>query len=186
MVDDESEIFFALPGKARSAGLFPSPLSRWLVGSEKPVVRYLCEDYRLRTQISDSLVQSSANEHGSHLVSLVLPCMVRGAVGTLSGLESTLSLLVLRSLNPVTKETAITAVILGRTSPDPGLGSPVELRGGDTHGLLNLSGIGKALSSQGITAKKAPPPFLQIEPARSCGNEDVLETWMVRKPRAGL
>ena len=65
--------------------------------------------------------------------------------------------LVLRSLKAIRKEAAIMAMVLGRTSPDPRVGSPVELSGGDPRGLLNLIGVGKALSSQGIAAEEAPP-----------------------------
>src|SRR5258706_1276481 len=54
--------------------------------------------------------------------------------------------LVLRSLNAITKEATIVAMILGRASPDPGLSPQVELSGGDAGGLLNLLGIGKALA----------------------------------------
>src|SRR5205823_5895697 len=50
--------------------------------------------------------------------------------------------LMLGSLNTVTKESAIVAMILGRTPPDPGVGARIELRSGDTGSLLNLLGIG--------------------------------------------
>ncbi len=54
------------------------------------------------------------------------------------------------------------ARVLGRTSPDPRLGSPVELSGRDTCGLFHLISIGKALSSQGIAHAQRPihPGFL--------------------------
>src|SRR5213595_3769885 len=39
---------------------------------------------------------------------------------------------VLRSLKPIRKEAPIVTRILRRTSPDPGVGSPVELSGRDT------------------------------------------------------
>ena len=55
--------------------------------------------------------------------------------------------LMLRSLKAIRKEAAIVAMILGRPSPDPGVGPQVELRGGNAGGLLNLTGVGKALSS---------------------------------------
>ena len=86
--------------------------------------------------------------------------------------------LVLRSLNTITKESTIVTVILGRPSPDPGLGPPVELRGGDTGSLFDLLGIGKTLPGQCVPAKQAPPALLQIEPARPCWDEDVMEPWM--------
>ena len=78
------------------------------------------------------------------------------------------------------------AVILGRTSPHPGLGAPVELRGGDTGGLFDRFGIGKTLTRQGITAEEPPPALLQIEPARPGGNEDVMDARMIDKRGAGL
>jgi hypothetical protein len=70
------------------------------------------------------------------------------------------------------------AMILGRTSPDPGLGASIELSGGDTGGLFDLLGVGKTLSSQRIPPEKTPPALLQIEPARSCWNEDVMDARM--------
>jgi hypothetical protein len=89
---------------------------------------------------------------------------------------------VLGSLNPVTKEAAIAAVILGRASPDPGLSPPVELRSGDAGGLLNLLGIGKTLASERIAAEEPPPALLQIEPARPSGYEHVMDTGMRFQP----
>jgi hypothetical protein len=62
----------------------------------------------------------------------------------------------------------------------------VELRRSDAGRLLNLIGIGKALSGQGIATEETPPALLQIEPAGSFGNEDVLDTRMLRQPEAGL
>ena len=58
------------------------------------------------------------------------------------------------------------AMILGRSAPDPGIGSPVELSGSDASGLLNLIRVGKALAGQRIATEKAPPALLQVEPAR--------------------
>ncbi len=74
----------------------------------------------------------------------------------------------------------------GRTPPDPGLGAQVELSGGNTGRLLDFLGSGKALPSKRITAKEAPPAFLQIEPARSGGNEDLLDARMRFEPGARL
>ena len=92
------------------------------------------------------------------------------------------AVLVLSSLNTITKESAIVAMVLRWAAPDPGLGAPVELCGGDTGGLFDLLGVGKTLSSQRIPPEKAPPALLQIEPARSCWNEDVMDAWMPFQP----
>ena len=92
--------------------------------------------------------------------------------------------LVLRSLNAVTKDTPIVTSGFGRPSPDPGPGSPIELGHGHTGHLLDLSGIGEALSSQSIAEEESPPALLQIQPARSLGNEDMQEARMVSKPGA--
>ena len=93
---------------------------------------------------------------------------------------------VLRSLNAITKESAITARDLRWASPDPGLRPQVELSGGDASSLLNLLGSGKALPGEGVTAEEAPPALLQVEPARSRGNEDVMEAGMLLQPGARL
>ena len=63
------------------------------------------------------------------------------------------------------KEAAMMAMILGRSTPDPGVGSPVELSGRGASGLLNLVGIGKALTRQGIASIEPPPALLQVEEA---------------------
>src|SRR5439155_8136972 len=72
------------------------------------------------------------------------------------------------------------------TSPHPGFGSQIELSGRDAGGLLNLIGIGKALSSQRITTEEAPPALLQVEPAGSFGNEEVVNAGVLGQPGAGL
>ncbi len=77
-------------------------------------------------------------------------------------------------------------MILGRASPDPRLGSQVELRGSDAGSLLDLLGIGKTLPRKGITAEEAPPALLQIEPARSGRNEDVMDARILFEPGARL
>src|SRR5438270_6495655 len=97
-----------------------------------------------------------------------------------------LDYLVLRSLKAIRKEATVVAMILGGTSPEPRVGSPVELSCSDASGLLDLVGVGKTLSSQGITAEEPPPALLQIEPARSFGNEDVVNAGVLSQPSAGL
>jgi hypothetical protein len=95
-------------------------------------------------------------------------------------------LLLLRSLKAITKESAVVAVILGRSTPDPRLGAPIELSGGDARGLLNLVGVGETLSSQGIATEEPPPAFLEVQPAGSFRDEDVVEAGMLGQPGAGL
>ena len=78
------------------------------------------------------------------------------------------------------------ARVLGRTSPDPRLGSPVELSDRDTCGLFHLISIGKALSSQGIAPEQAPPALLQVQPTGTFRNEDEMKAGMLSQPRASL
>ncbi len=56
-----------------------------------------------------------------------------------------IDILLLRSLNPVTKKAATMATDFGRATPDPGLGASIELSGGHARGLFALVGIGKTL-----------------------------------------
>jgi hypothetical protein len=92
----------------------------------------------------------------------------------------------LRSLKAIGKEAAIVTMILGRSTPDPRIGAPVELSGGDARRLLDLISIGKTLSRQRIAAEETPPAFLQVEPAGSFGNEDVVKARMLSQPGPGL
>src|SRR5438132_1168417 len=94
--------------------------------------------------------------------------------------------LVLHSSKPVTKETPTVTRGLRRASPDPGLGPQVELSGGDARGLLDLLGIGKTLPGERIAAEEPPPTLLQVEPARSGGDEDVMDARMFNQPGARL
>jgi len=92
----------------------------------------------------------------------------------------------LRSLNAVTKDTPIMTMILGRASPDPGLSSPVELSRRYMRRLLDFRGGGETLPSQGIATEEPPPAFLQIQPAGSRRDKDVMEARMLCHPGAGL
>ena len=58
----------------------------------------------------------------------------------------------------------------------------IELRGRDVGSPLDLTGIGKTLSGERITTEEPPPAFLQIEPARSRRNEDVMQARMLSHP----
>ena len=68
--------------------------------------------------------------------------------------------ILLCSLNAVPKEPTTMAVGLGWASPDPGLGSMVELSRRHVRGWLNLIGIGETLSGKRIAAEEAPPSLL--------------------------
>ncbi len=68
--------------------------------------------------------------------------------------------LMLRSLKAITKEATVVAMVLGRSTPDPGIGAPIELSGRDASGLLNFIGVGKALPSERIASEEAPPALL--------------------------
>ena len=94
--------------------------------------------------------------------------------------------LVLRSLKAITKESSVVAVILERPTPNPGVGTSVELSGRDARGLLNLIRVGETLSSERIAAEEAPPAFLEVQPAGSFWDEDVMEPGMVSHPGACL
>ncbi len=87
----------------------------------------------------------------------------------------------LHSLKAVTEETPTATRRLRRSSPDPGLGPQVELSGRDASGLLDLFGIGKTLTRQGITAEEPPPTLLQVQPARPGGDENVMDAGMIDK-----
>ena len=78
------------------------------------------------------------------------------------------------------------SVILSGPTPDPGLGSPVELSGGDVGGLLNLIRVCEALPGERIAAEEAPPALLGIEPPRSRRDKDVRQAWMSLQPGTGL
>src|SRR5436305_1957145 len=55
----------------------------------------------------------------------------------------------------------------GRPSPDPGLGTAVELTGGEVSGGLNLRMIRETLAGEGIPPEEAPPAFVEAEDRRS-------------------
>src|SRR4051812_42728977 len=94
--------------------------------------------------------------------------------------------MVLRSLKTIRKESAVVAMLLGRSTPDPRIGSPVELSGRDASGLLNLVSIGKTLPSEGISPEEAPSALLKVKPAGSGGNEDVMQMRMLSHPDPSL
>jgi hypothetical protein len=52
--------------------------------------------------------------------------------------------------------------------------------------LLDFLGGGETLSSEGIAAEEPPPAFLQIQPASSRGNEDMVQAWMLSEPSSRL
>jgi hypothetical protein len=93
--------------------------------------------------------------------------------------------LLLCSLNAVTKETATVTRSFRRSSPDPRLGPTVQLHGGDAGSSLNFFGISERLTSQRITAIESPPAFLHIQPACPLWNEHLMQALMVLQPRSG-
>src|SRR5260370_11082348 len=92
----------------------------------------------------------------------------------------------LHSSKPIGKETATITRRPGRTSPDPGLSSQIELSSSDTGGLLDLLRVGEGLPGKGMAAEEAPAALLQIEPTWPGGNEDVMDARMLLQPGAGL
>jgi hypothetical protein len=93
---------------------------------------------------------------------------------------------VLRSSKTIRKEPMQMAPCFGWSSPDPWFGPVVQLCCRHLHRPFNLIRVGKTLTSQRIAAKEAPPSLLEVEPARSFGNEDVVNEWVLRQPGAGL
>ena len=77
-------------------------------------------------------------------------------------------------------------MIPGRSSPDPGLGSQVELGRRDTRRWLDLISSGKTLASKGIAAEEAPPAFLQVQPTSSRWDKDVMQARMLGHPSTRL
>nr|WP_238598122.1 integrase [Saccharothrix sp. ALI-22-I] len=52
-------------------------------------------------------------------------------------------------------------------------------------GVVDLVGVGEALSGQCLAAEQAPPGFLEVEPAGSDGDERVFDAGVVEQPFAG-
>ena len=74
----------------------------------------------------------------------------------------------------------------GRPSPDPRLGSVIELGRRRLHRSFDLISVGKTLPGQRIAAEEPPPSLLEVEPTCPFGNEHVLDAWMVCQPSARL
>jgi len=66
-----------------------------------------------------------------------------------------------------------------RTAPHPGSLSMLELLGSYPRGQLDLLRIGEALPCQSLASKQPPPRFLEVEPARPYGYEDLLHSRVV-------
>src|SRR5687767_379533 len=58
----------------------------------------------------------------------------------------------------------------------------VELLGSYPGGQLDLLRIGEALPCQSLASKQPPPSFLEVEPARTYGDEDLLHPRVVLQP----
>lgn len=71
------------------------------------------------------------------------------------------------------------------SAPDPGPGSGVELACCEAGGLFDLAWSGEGLAGQGSLAEDAPPAFLQVQPARADGDEDVPDSGVALQPGPG-
>ena len=78
------------------------------------------------------------------------------------------------------------AVISRRPTPDPRISAPIELSGRDAGSLFDLIIVSKTLACQGVTSEEAPPALLQVQPAGSFRDEDVVEARMLCQPGACL
>ena len=74
----------------------------------------------------------------------------------------------------------------GGSPPDPRLSASIELSRRDASGLCDLVGIGEALPRKGIATEEQPPALLEIEPACTRRNEDLVQARMLGEPGAGL
>jgi len=70
-----------------------------------------------------------------------------------------------------------------RTSPDPRLLALIEFVGGNDRHLVDLVAIGEGLAGERLPPKETPPAFLQIEPAGTFGNKDLVNAGMSLQPR---
>lgn len=70
----------------------------------------------------------------------------------------------------------------GRPPPDPGLSPVVELLCHHLHRTLDFAAIGKALARERIATKQTPPAHLEVEPAGTLRNEDVLDARVPSEP----
>ena len=70
-----------------------------------------------------------------------------------------------------------------RTSPDPRLLAPIEFVGRNDRHLVNLVAISESLTGERLPPKESPPTFLQIEPAGTFGNKDLMNAGMSLQPR---
>jgi hypothetical protein len=69
-----------------------------------------------------------------------------------------------------------------RPTPDPGLGMPIEVGGGELGNNGNVFAGGQGGAGKGFAAKDAPPAFDQIQPGRADRNKGVLDARMVCQP----
>lgn len=73
---------------------------------------------------------------------------------------------------------------LWRTTPDPGRGVAIEMRGGDLGHISNVMIISQRLPGEGFAPKDAPPALNQVEPGRAHWNEGMLDARMSFEPLA--
>jgi hypothetical protein len=99
----------------------------------------------------------------------------RGGTDSVDGLVLRSSKVVHKSASPMPRR-------FRRTTPHPGSCSMVELLGSYPRGQIDLLHIGEALSCQCFSSKQSPPRFLEVEPARPYGYEDLLHPRVVLQP----
>lgn len=90
--------------------------------------------------------------------------------------------LVLSSSKAVHKLPPELAMFGRRAAPDPGLGPPIELGGGDPARFIQIGCPAEILPSQRLPPKEPPPAFLQVQPAGLRRNEDQVDPWMLGQP----
>jgi hypothetical protein len=70
----------------------------------------------------------------------------------------------------------------GRSSPDPGRGTAIELAGGKLRRLIDLLGIGKALAGKCLSPEEPPPSLNEIQPAGASRNRLLMDSGMLAQP----
>jgi len=90
--------------------------------------------------------------------------------------------LVLHSSKAVHKTATESTTRTKRPPPDPGLGPPVELLGGQLPRALDLRGSGDGLPGKGLPAEEPPPALSHLQPARPLGDEHPMDPRVTGQP----